>query len=1066
MQQVPYILGLDLGAASIGWALLAADDGGEPVGVLRSGVRLFEMGSVGTLDDFQRGKEESPNAARRAARQMRRQHRRKARRRQRILVLMQKYGLLPPGNARDTDARNAFFNALDAELLGQWLNRHAISNSPAEADRLSCDPDFLHVFPYRLRAEGLARPLSAHEFGRAIYQLAQRRGFLSNRRTEAEEDEELGKVKTSINGLQAEMDAAGAETLGQYLAGLAPSVSRIRGRYTSRDMLRREFDLLWERQRALHPAPYPAHLREAARNALCDAIFYQRPLKVQTNLVGFCDLEPGERRAPKYADEAQEFRLLQRLNDLVWYDKQLVPHRLADNPEHYARLRDAMLRVDSMTFPAMRKLLGLPQGSRFNLEEGGEKKLFGHRVNARMHAVFGDAWDGFSAEKRAAILHDIISMDDARALCARGRRAWGLSEEKAVQFARPLPEKGYAGHSLKALRTLLPPMRAGESYGTVRPRLYPPRYGDAPQDTLPPALDAMSTLRNPVVLRCLTELRKVVNAIVREHGKPVAIRVELARDMKRSRKERTDYSARNRKQESQREKMAERLMSPETGNARIATPRRSDVEKLLLAEECGWQCPYTGRMIGWNDLFGPHPQFDVEHILPYSRCFDDSFLNKTLCHAPENRAHKRGRTPHEAYAADPERMDAILRRVEAFQGDAATCRAKLARFRAPTMQEWEDFAARQLNDTRHASVLACKYLGLLYGPQANRHVQASRGGITAMLRGLWGLNRLLGDGGKNRGDHRHHAVDAIAVAATSRGMVQALQRAAAQAEAGRVNRLVPRDMVPLPFEGFMEQADNVVLSILPSHRVSRRVRGKLHKETLYARRELLDGAVGYAVRKRLDDVGKGKPVGPEAANTFADKLLDPGLAPSVTLLLTGSVPRRDDDDSPSPVRSARVLQTGTPVPVGKDGRLCQTASNHHAPVFAVPGKKGEEWVCPGVVSLLEAMQRKEAWKKREGGPVVDRQGPEGARFLFTLSSGECIRMRVDGQDEYLRVRSVFAEQGSLRIKSVRLADARTEKEIGTKRENGFFKLSLKQLQQGGCEKVVITPLGTVVPCRD
>src|SRR5690606_19792671 len=112
------------------------------------------------------------------------------------------------------------------------------------------------------------------------------------------------------------------------------------------------------------------------------------------------------------------------------------------------------------------------------------------------------------------------------------------------------------------------------------------------------------------VTRSLSEMRKVVNAIIRRYGKPELIRVELSRDLKRSRKMRERMSRENREQERRRDRAKEELLR----KTALRQPRRSDVERLLLAEECGWICPYTGRPFGMEDLFGPHPRLDVEHI--------------------------------------------------------------------------------------------------------------------------------------------------------------------------------------------------------------------------------------------------------------------------------------------------------------------------------------------------------------------------------------------------------------------------------------------------------------------
>src|SRR5690606_13855100 len=97
-------------------------------------------------------------------------------------------------------------------------------------------------------------------------------------------------------------------------------------------------------------------------------------------------------------------------------------------------------------------------------------------------------------------------------------------------------------------------------------------------------------------------------------------------------------------------------------------PRASarDIEKWMLAEECGWTCPYTGRPMSAHSLF-VEPQFEIEHIWPYQSSLDDSFANKTLCHLDANRA-KGKRMPTQAFGEL--QMAEILSRVARFSGDA------------------------------------------------------------------------------------------------------------------------------------------------------------------------------------------------------------------------------------------------------------------------------------------------------------------------------------------------------------------------------------------------------------
>ena len=129
---------------------------------------------------------------------------------------------------------------------------------------------------------------------------------------------------------------------------------------------------------------------------------------------------------------------------------------------------------------------------------------------------------------------------------------------------------------------------------------------------------------------------------------------------------------------------------------------------------------------------GQQSQFDIEHIIPFSRSLDNSFVNKTLCDHEENRNVKRNQTPYEAYSGDEKKWHEILGRVKRFRGSAA--HAKLRKFQQKELDD--DFAARMLQDTRYMSRLATEYLGLLYGGTIDADGSAPRPGQRRPHHGL------------------------------------------------------------------------------------------------------------------------------------------------------------------------------------------------------------------------------------------------------------------------------------------------------------------------------------------
>ena len=197
-----FVLGIDLGTNSVGWAVVGLIDA-EPANLIRAGVRVFDAGMEG---DIESGQEQSKNLKRREARLHRRQLWRRARRMTKTFNLLRKFGLLPGGDASTPEKRQDLINALDKAIRSSdWFKAKTSSGDyPAPEQTL----------PYILRAAALNEPLEPNFFGRAIYHLAQRRGFLSGRLKPAKPDEEEGKVKGVIKTLRELMKQEGSHPRG------------------------------------------------------------------------------------------------------------------------------------------------------------------------------------------------------------------------------------------------------------------------------------------------------------------------------------------------------------------------------------------------------------------------------------------------------------------------------------------------------------------------------------------------------------------------------------------------------------------------------------------------------------------------------------------------------------------------------------------------------------------------------------------------------------------------------------------------------------------------------------
>ncbi len=1003
-----YTLGLDIGTTSVGWALVndVPVEGEENV---IAGVRIFPEGV-----EREKGLEKPSNQDRREKRGMRRQHERKARRKRKLGSTLLRAGLLP--NTRE-----------EMEKI------------------LSCSP-------YVLRKRGLDEDLTLHEFGRALLHLGQRRGFKSNRKIEQKKDD--GPVYEDITSIQKGMNETGARTLGEYIAGLEGE-SRVRGKHTSRDLYLQEFEALWNRQSQAHPEILTPQLKQR----VYDSIFFQRPLKPSDDKIGYCELEKGERRCPRASWYAQEFRLLKEVNDLLIMDPRGNTRPL-DEQQRMDLLRELHQKLNrgkELTIDKVRKILGLLDEEHLNFEQGKRSSLLGNAAESGLHKVFGERFlkqrDFFISTVFEALIDDEEDEFKDKAL-----GEWGLTEDEIGELYKVLNfcPKGHMRLSKKAILKMLPFLQDGYSEYEARGKAgYHEVTGDSMvMDFLPPPEVINHQMTNPIVKKALFEVRKVVNAIIREYGKPSKILVELARETKGSAAERNELLSENRKREAERERIRHWLM-----DQGVSQPSGTDILKYQLAEECKWKCPYTGREIGFKQLFGSSPEVQIEHILPYSRSLDDSQANKTLCFVDEN-IHKGDRTPYEAYGGDESTWEALLERIQHLPY------RKRKKFTQKEI-DLDKCVERQLNDTRYINRQVRSYLSVLGIP-----VNVTRGQVTAELRWRWGLNTILNPDGdaKSRDDHRHHAVDAVVIALTTPKHLKNLAR---KYEYKNEHREFPS-----PWEGFRRDVRNAVEKINVSYRPTRKIAGGLHEETNYGPTEK-PGQFVY--RKPLESL----------TPAMVEKIRDPRIRELVRERLQecgGNTKRAFAKDNPLfmpnkeglaiPIKKVRLLTEATGmVPMhdesGKPYRYVSPGSNHHISIFEyeVKGKKKREFAIRTVFETARIAM--ENGRRRQQGqppePIIQKNLPHRpeAKFILSLSKNDMVLLSIEGGPEELCRLQKFSgtpqPDGSWKTPDLcfRLHTASTIEDLGTQRR--IRSLDPEKVQ---IRKVMVDPLGRILPAND
>lgn len=287
------ILGIDLGTNSIGWAIVDKENGVTTL--VDKGVNIFQEGVA-----REKNVEKPQVQERTQARASRRHYFRRRLRKIELLKILVSERMCPYLSDEDFRVwKEKKKYPMDEDFLG-WLRTDEINDNNPYCDRHRCLNEKLD---FSVQADRYC-------FGRAMYHIVQRRGFLSNRKDSSNESEN-GKVLTSISNLSVAMRDSGCEYLGDYFYKLYQSKdkssSKIRCNYTSRnEHYKAEFDRICQVQ----------EISSELKTDLEKAIFFQRPLKSQKGLVGKCTFEKNKPRCPLSHPRFEEFRMWQFINSI------------------------------------------------------------------------------------------------------------------------------------------------------------------------------------------------------------------------------------------------------------------------------------------------------------------------------------------------------------------------------------------------------------------------------------------------------------------------------------------------------------------------------------------------------------------------------------------------------------------------------------------------------------------------------------------------------------------------------------------------------------------------------
>ena len=856
-----HVLGLDLGVGSIGWCLIALDAQGDPAEILGMGSRVVPLNNATDAADFSIGKAFTANQERTARRTMRRGFARYQLRRYRLRRELEKVGMLPDAALIQLPLLELWELRERAATAGRRLTlpelgrvlchinqkrgyRHVKSDAAAivgDEGEKKKDSNSAYLAGIRANdeklqdehktvgqyfAEQLRRNQSESPTGGISYRIKDQ--IFSRQRYIDEYDQIMAAQRVHYPDILTDefirMLRDEVIFMQRPLKSCKHLVSLCEFEKQERVMRVQQDDgkggrQLVERKVKFGPkvAPKSSPLFQLCR--IYEAVNNIRLIRPdgsprditpeeRDKLVAYLQTYEAPKPPKRKPAKVKPVKLahpkldLDKLKELLCIEEELLADKLLEEGLKGDTTRIA-LSIILQPYPQYHHLLDMELETRMMSvqltdEETGE-------VTEREVAIVTDS---YVRQPLYRLWHILYSIEERDAMRRALITQLGMAKEDLdgglldqlyrLDFVKP----GYGNKSAKFICKLLPQLQQGLGYSEACTAVgY--RHSNSPtseeiaERTLLEKIPLLqrNELRQPLVEKILNQMINLVNALKAEYGVD-EVRVELARELKMSREERERMTRQNGERKKANDKVAEKIQKCGL------FPTKSRIRKYRLWEEAGRQCLYCGRSIDEKQCLNGD-DMEVEHIIPKSVLYDDSYGNKT-CACRRCNKEKGNRTALEYIRAkgwEDEYMERINERLKAKK----ISYSKYQRLRWLKEDIPSDFLERQLRLTQYISRQAMAIL-----QQGIRRVSASEGGVTARLRSLWGYDDILHtlnldrydsmgetecvsregetteklrikDWSKRK-DHRHHAIDALVVASTRQGYIQRLNRVSSESE--------------------------------------------------------------------------------------------------------------------------------------------------------------------------------------------------------------------------------------------------------------------------------------------
>lgn len=810
-----YILGLDIGISSVGWGLLELDANNNPYKIIDVGSRIFTPGEVEKTGDS-RAKE------RREKRGARRISRRREFRLDRVRNLLYENGYLKGNiNSNIVSEKNEELSIIFDNMINNYYKE---KNSN----------------PYKLKVEALDRKLTNEELSIILVHYAKKRGYKSNR--EEASDNDSGKVLSAIKENEKIMKENNYRTISEMYIKDEKFKNKIKnspGDYkisVTNEMYLKEINKVLDSQIkfGLITDDFKNQYLEIynSRRSYAKGPGGNSPYggDLIERMTGKCNFD-GNPRAPKRAFSSEIYVALTKLVNLKYKvndgeyiklsekeikniiekakDKKIITYKdLAKELDGNIEFKDLSLskKEYGKVIEELKKKLNVKKETKILISELSEedKELYNKLYNDKLlsktlielrgyHILKDSIIKAYSKEIWEEYKNNIDFLDEIALYCTNYKVNEDIlnkikesknidSKFEDIHFVELLPNfKDHLMLSTDLIKKLIPLMLEGNTYDTAMKLLgydHANLFSKTEKKDLLVPIYVDDTITNQRVIRSLTQTRKVINSIIKKYGTPKIINIETARELAKSKKERNDITKNNLEKQAENEKIKNYLVElglfPD-----INKISSNDLLKYKLWKEQNEFCGYSMKKINIEELF-QNNVVQIDHILPYSRTYNDNYLNKTLVYTKENQ-EKGNRTPYEWFGKTTKWDE-----YEAYINNLAISQKKkdnylLKKLDFDTEREMRE---QNLNDTKYIS----RELSSLIKAYLNvEKVNMYPGAITSKLRARWGFNRLTHsyisktyrlpedmkkDINKDRDNHLHHAMDALVIASITPSLQQ------------------------------------------------------------------------------------------------------------------------------------------------------------------------------------------------------------------------------------------------------------------------------------------------------